>query len=88
MSRKLEVLEAAGKFSRLTITPERVTVKILPEHADMAEIWVNAAEAIATRVAFDRSLRGRFTPELSTIWLSTDSHRDSFLYDFNGELVW
>lgn len=82
---------SAGKHSRLTITPERITVKVAPGHTEMTGAWADAANAIAEHLDFDRSLRGCLRPDRQIIWLAT-SHRCSsnfkqFLYDFNGELL-
>ena len=91
MQRLLEVVVAGGTHSRLTIAPERITVKVAPDHAEMADAWTVAATAIAERIDLDRSLRGRFRPDRTSIWLSTDTsgwgNRRYFLYDFNGELL-
>lgn len=87
MARRIEVLRTPRAFSRLTITPERITVKIAPAHEDMTEEWTKAAVFIASRIDFGRSLRGRFTPGKSEIWLATDNGKTAFLYDFNGKLI-
>lgn len=85
MARRLEVKKALGDISRLTITPERITIKIAPPHAEMTEVWTRAAETIAAKISISRSLRGRLDPGNSTVWLET-GNREPFLYDFSGEL--
>lgn len=91
MQRRLEVMETSGAFSRITITPERITVKIRTAHADMTKTWMEAAEAIASQLDFSRSLRGKLDPERPEIRLETDNSKSasyrSFLFNFSGEEV-
>jgi hypothetical protein len=93
MQRQLELrLHYEGTTSKLTITPDRITVKVRTADAEMANTWFEAAKAIAERVDFDRSLRGRLEAGRSTVWLKTDNKSSSpkyqvFLYDFHGKLM-
>ena len=91
MSRKLEVIEAAGKHSRLTISPSRITVKVRLADSEMIDVWVAAAKAIGERLNYGNSLRGNLRPGIPAIWLMSGHtgglSRTRLKYSFEGELL-
>lgn len=96
IQRDFEVIDATGKVSRLTITPTRVTVKVLPNEKHLLDEYVHAAENIAESIDYPLSLRGAFSPEEKEITLATgklrrwNKHRKGnnyFTYNFGGTLL-
>ena len=80
-------MEARHDTSWLTITPDRITIKVADVHSDLTATWLAASEAIVSGLDFGRSLRGRFSPGPQHVWLTTGSNNVSFLYDFTGMLI-
>jgi hypothetical protein len=58
--RRMEFVFVHGSKSRLTITPERVTIKVASKEGDYVGVFYAAAAVIATLTDFDVSLRGVF----------------------------
>lgn len=100
LDRVFEIVRASRKFSRLTITPTRVTVKILPSATGNdnyidATHYVEAAKKIANNVDYPFALRGSFDPTDNFIVLSSGKirgkgrykNKDVFIYNFDGELI-
>lgn len=93
MQRQFEIIhKPRGTYSRLTITPARVSLKLVPGNPNNEEL-VAAAKAIADRHQFDKSVRGAFI-QPGQIRLVSEAYRkgrthgaESFSYNYKGELL-
>lgn len=70
MYRKFEVVAAKTNQNRLTITPDRVTVKIVAGNPDREKL-IKLSKKIAAQVNYHLSLRGNFQPEFNVINLQS-----------------
>lgn len=86
MSRVFEVVETTN-HSKLTISPTRVTLKVIPE--DNRDELIEAAKNISDNISYEKTLRGTFftQDDDKKIRLSDRYKGTTFTYNYKGELL-
>lgn len=73
-NRRVEVLSKDTlSNSRLTVTPERVTLKIAPVDEDSKDELIALAHKANTEITYGQSLRGKYRRQHKEFSLFTDS---------------
>lgn len=88
--RTVEEVDAVGQYARLTVTPTRCTLKLVPNDPNN-DRYRGIAENINANHTFPYSVRGTFpinVEEHPNIHLTTKGkHTNLFIYSPEGELL-
>jgi len=81
MYRRFEVIKKDITRSKLTVAPDRITLKISEEDRDKEEYLIQAAEEIADQIIADVTARGRFDLPYKTIYMQYGKTGQRFSLD-------
>lgn len=84
MHRNFELVHKENALSRLTVTPTRVTLKVIPSHKGIEDDLIGLSLIMADQIDHDKSLRGTFDWDQRNIVLREKTGKVHCAFTWDG----